>query len=72
MPSKSTHRLGGRRTYGDLLDKRFDISKVIRIERSFDRNDIANKWCDFSSDTITTLFEQGIRDANETLRLQDS
>ena len=72
MPSKSTHCSGGRRTYRDLLDKRFNISKVIRNERSFDRNDIANKWCDFSSDNITTLFEQRIRDANETLRLQDS
>src|SRR4030095_5645661 len=70
-PSKSSHRTGKPRIYRDLVDKRFDISKVIRIERSVDREDIANKWCDFSSDTITTLFNQGIKDAKETLRRQN-
>lgn len=69
--SKSSHRSGKPRKYRDLVDKRFDISKVIRIERSDDRDDIANKWCDFSLDTITTLFNQGIKDAKKTLRLQD-
>ena len=53
--------------YRDLVDKRFDIIKVIRIERSFDKDDIANKWCDFSLGTITNLFNQGIEDALETL-----
>ena len=47
MQSKNSHRNGERRTYRDLVDKRFDITKVIRIERSADKNDIANKWCDF-------------------------
>jgi len=53
--------------YRDLVDKRFDIIKVIRIERSFDKDDIANKWCDFSLGTITNLFNQGIEDALEPL-----
>jgi NTE family protein len=65
--SKSSHRTGERRTYRDLVDKRFDITKVIRIERSVDRNDIANKWCDFSLGTISNLFNQGIEDAIKTL-----
>ena len=67
MQSKSSHRTGERRTYRDLVDKRFDITKVIRIERSVDRNDIANKWCDFSLGTISNLFNQGIQDALKTL-----
>jgi NTE family protein len=66
-PSKSSHRSGLQRTYRDLVDKRFDITKVIRIERSFDKDDISNKWCDFSLGTITNLFNQGIEDALETL-----
>jgi NTE family protein len=66
-PSKSSHRTGEPRTYQDLLDKRFEITKVIRIERSVDKDDIANKWCDFSLGTITNLFNQGIKDALETL-----
>jgi len=65
--SKSSHRTGERRTYRDLVDKRFDITKVIRIERSADRDDIASKWCDFSLGTISKLFNQGIGDALKTL-----
>ena len=69
MPSKSSHRTGELRTYGDLVDgdERFEITKVIRIERSADRDDIANKWCDFSLGTISKLFEQGTLDALKTL-----
>jgi NTE family protein len=64
---KSSHRTGGLRKYRDLVEKRFDITKVIRIERSADKNDIANKWCDFSLGTISKLFEQGTLDALKTL-----
>jgi hypothetical protein len=67
--SESRHRTGDRRKYRDLVEKRFDITKVIRIERSVDRDDIANKWCDFSLNTITTLFDQGIKDVQKTLHL---
>ena len=67
--AKSSHRNGELRTYDNLVDanERFDISKVIRIERSADKNDIANKWCDFSLGTISKLFEQGTLDALKTL-----
>ena len=69
MPSRSSHRTGELRTYRDLVDvdERFDITKIIRIERSADRDDIANKWCDFSLGTISKLFEQGTLDALKTL-----
>jgi hypothetical protein len=69
--AKSTHRTGkdyGKtRKYRNLLDKRFDITKLVRIERSGDSDDISNKWCDFSSGTISKLLEQGIDDALNTL-----
>ena len=69
MQSKSRHRTGELRKYRDLVDvnERFDITKVIRIERSADRDDIANKWCDFSLGTISKLFEQGTLDTLKTL-----
>jgi predicted acylesterase/phospholipase RssA len=69
MPSKSSHRTGELRRYRDLVneDERFEITKIIRIERSADINDIANKWCDFSLGTISKLFEQGTLDALKTL-----
>jgi NTE family protein len=69
--AKSTHRTGKdygeRRKYRNLLDKRFDIGKLIRIERSGDEDDISNKWCDFSSGTISNLLKQGVEDALNTL-----
>jgi NTE family protein len=70
MQSKSSHRTGGQRTYRDLVKKKFDITKVIRIERSVDKDDIANKWCDFSLGTITNLFNQGIEDALKTIAME--
>ena len=66
-PSKSSHRTGEWRTFHDLVTKRFDITKIIRIERSADRDDIANKWCDFSLGSTSNLFDQGIQDALKTL-----
>ena len=65
---KSLHRNGEPRKYRSLFEDRFDITKVIRIERSADTNDIANKWCDFSVGTVSNLFNQGIQDALETLQ----
>ncbi len=65
---KSLHRDGKSRPYRSLLEDRFDITKIIRIERSADENDIANKWCDFSLGTVSNLFEQGKNDARRTLQ----
>jgi len=67
IQSKSSHRTGELRKYRDLVEETFDITKVIRIERSVDRNDISNKWCDFSLGTISNLFNQGIEDTLKTL-----
>ena len=60
---KSVHGNGEPRKYRSLLKDRFDMTKVVRIERSADDNDIANKWCDFSLGTVLNLFEQGMLDA---------
>jgi len=64
---KSKDRAGGNRTFKDLLFNQFNIEKVIRIERSPDTDDISNKWCDFSSATISHLLERGERDALNTI-----
>ena len=64
----TSHRDGKKRKYSDLVSERFDI-KIVRIERSVDKHDIANKWCDFSLETIINLFEQGEQDAqNRSVR----
>jgi predicted acylesterase/phospholipase RssA len=63
---KSLHRNGKPREYRSLLEDRFDITRIIRVERSADINDIANKWCDFSLGTVSNLFNRGIQDALKT------
>ncbi len=64
---KGAHRNGDPRKYRSLLEDRFDIIKLIRIERSGDPDDISNKWCDSSKKTIDGLIKQGIEDALNTV-----
>jgi NTE family protein len=60
----SKNRGGERRTFDHLLDGRFKITKLVRIELSDDdHTDISGKVFDFSSDTIEYLIEQGMEDA---------
>jgi NTE family protein len=63
----SRHRDGKRRKYGDLLEKKVRIIEVTRIQRKPDSNDISYKWCDYSSDTISKLFQQGFKETVEQL-----
>ena len=56
---KSRKRTGDKRTYADLLDKRFKLNKTITIERIDDRNSISDKWADFSTETINRLIKDG-------------
>jgi predicted acylesterase/phospholipase RssA len=55
------------RYYYDLLQKRFDIETTIKIERQDDVDTIANKAFDFSPETISSLIEDGIYDALNTI-----
>ena len=61
------HHTGAKRQYSSLLKDRFEIKKLIRIERSGDPYDISNKWCDSSKGTKDLLLRQGIEDALKTL-----
>jgi NTE family protein len=63
--TKSTKRDGEPRYFRDLLDGRFDIEKVVRIEMSADaRNDIYGKAFEFSTETIENLINKGSEDAD--------
>lgn len=62
--ARSMSRSGINRQYRDLLDGRFEISKLVRIERSEDMgDDIVGKAFDFSTKTINQLRDQGHADA---------
>jgi len=64
-------RKGKRRYYHELLKKRFDIERTIEIQRRDDIDTIANKFLDFSPETISKLIEQGIYDTLYSLYHDD-
>jgi hypothetical protein len=50
------------RPYRDLIEGRFDLAKVIHIDRKDDGNAIFGKAAEFSSGTINTLRKEGYND----------
>ena len=62
-PGKSQQRSGTERHYEDLIKNRFDINKIMKIERLDDADTISDKIVDFSPTTISYLITCGIRDA---------
>ena len=50
------------RKYKDMVEGRFDIAEIIRIERKNDENTISDKTFDFSSGTIRQLLNDGYKD----------
>ena len=67
LETKSKHRDGKNRTHQELLQNKVEITKVIRIERHYDPNDISYKWCDYSCDTISNMIEHGMVEALENI-----
>ena len=67
LETKSKHRNGENRTHKELLQNKVEITKVIRIERHYDSDDISYKWCDYSCDTISNMIEHGIVEALENI-----
>jgi NTE family protein len=68
--AKSRQRSGKARKYEDLVTGRFDMRRVVRIERKDDRNTISNKSFDFSSDTIQQLIEKGYKEARIQIKIE--
>jgi hypothetical protein len=66
--AKSKQRNGKPRKYQDLIKGRFDLETAFHLERKDDPETISNKWFDFSASTITTLIEDGRREALERLK----
>ena len=51
------------RRFQDILEGRFQIDEIIRVNRENDVDTISNKTFDFSSETIRLLLERGYNDA---------
>jgi NTE family protein len=61
--AKSRFRTGKPRMYIDLLKGKFDVNEALRIERYDDHHSISNKWADWSGITISSLLEEGKKNA---------
>jgi NTE family protein len=57
--------LAKHRSYRNMLEGRFQIDKLIRVDRKNDEHTISNKTFDFSSETIKLLIERGYNDAHD-------
>jgi hypothetical protein len=52
------------RKFKDLLNGRFKLAKVLRVERKNDADEISGKVADFTQETIKRLIERGEHDAS--------
>ena len=57
--AESRKRTGEQRKYSDLIKGRFDLKRVVTIERKDDLDSISNKWADYTSETINNLITEG-------------
>ena len=51
------------RYFYDLIDKRFDIIDVLKIQRKDDKHTISDKIFDFSQESVSGLINEGIYDS---------
>jgi NTE family protein len=56
------------RKYKDIIEGRFDIAKVVYIDRKDDGNTIFGKAAEFSTKTITKLKEDGYKEALKEIK----
>ena len=68
VEAKSKTRSGKQRKYKELIKGRFELTKIIRIERRDNLDAIYSKFADFTSETIDELIEQGKKDTLEQIK----
>jgi hypothetical protein len=68
--ARSEKRNGQRRKYKDLLGGRFRLTKVVRIDRKDDGNEVHDKIFDYSRSTIENLIRDGYCDALTKIGIQ--
>lgn len=66
----SINTIGKTRIYKELLDGRFRLTKVVRIDREDDGNEVHDKVFDYSHKTIEDLMKVGYQDALVQMDMQ--
>ena len=72
LNSKATsiNTIGKRRIYGELLEGRFRLTKVVHVDRMDDGNEVNDKVFDYSYRTVEELMNVGYRDASVQMDIQ--
>lgn len=68
--ASSKNRNRQTRTYHDLLGGRFRLTKVVRIDRKDDGNEVHDKVFDYSYKTIERMIKDGYQDASIQMDIQ--
>src|SRR5437016_4321422 len=68
--ARSEKRNGRPRSYKDLLGGRFRLTKVVRIDRKDNGNEVFDSLFDYSSTSIENLMSDGYCDALTTIGIQ--
>jgi NTE family protein len=68
--AESKNRGGNIRMYRSLLEGRFRLTKVVRIDHTDDGNEVANKIYDYSHASIEKLMKDGYCDALNEFGIQ--
>jgi len=68
--ASSINTKGKTRRFKELLEGRFRLTKVVRIDRKDDGNDVHDKVFDYSFKTIAELMDVGYQDASMQMDLQ--
>ena len=66
----SINTIGKRRIYGELLEGRFRLTKVVHVDRMDDENEVNDKVFDYSYRTIEELMNVGYHDAVVQMDIQ--
>ena len=68
--ASSINTKGETRKYGELLEGRFRITKVVRIDHKDDGNEVHDKVFDYSYKTIERMIKVGYQDASIQMDVQ--
>ena len=68
--ASSINTQGKTRIYGDLLEGRFRLTKVYRIDHKDDGNEVHDKVFDYSYKTIERMIKDGYQDASIQMDIQ--
>src|SRR5215207_4686496 len=64
----SKRRTSEKRTFKDLIEGRYDVTKVVYIDRKDDQDTIFGKAADFSRETVVNLEKLGYNDAQNAIQ----